>query len=153
MLEELFRVPMAVEQYVGEWMALPRASRLRLGESPLTGELGFTATIGARVWGSQHKFRILCGPLGVEDFRRFLPGGEALDRLCATVRNYVGDELEWELRMLLVGSDLPTVQLGERGRLGWTSWVGTRAADSVAEDVVLRPVELAAGRGLGSEAA
>jgi type VI secretion system protein ImpH len=143
MLEELFKVPMHVEEYVGEWMKLPAESRLMLGSSRDTGRLGETATIGARVWGGQHKFRIRCGPLDRKDFQRFLPGGESLERLCATVRNYVGDELEWELRMLLVGSELPSVKIGENGRLGWTSWIGQRPRDSVAEDVVLQPAEWA----------
>lgn len=145
MLEELFQVPMQVEEYVGEWMKLPAESRLRLGQSRDTGRLGETATIGSRVWGGQHKFRIRCGPLERQDFRRFLPGGESLERLCATVRNYVGDELEWELRMLLVGSQLPSVRIGENGRLGWTSWIGERPQESVAEDVVLQPAEWVVG--------
>ncbi len=142
MLEELFMVPMHVEQYVGEWMPLPLESRLKLGSSPETGRLGETAVIGDRVWGSQHKFRIVCGPVNVEDFRRFLPGQNSLARLCATVRNYVGDELDWELRLLLVGEEIPTVQLGSFGQLGWTSWIGDRPEGMAADDVVLRPMGL-----------
>jgi len=143
MLEEVFRVPMTVEQYVGEWMALPLESRLLLGNSTDTGALGVTAVIGERVWGGQHKFRIRCGPLNGRDFERFLPGGEALNKLCATVRNYVGDELDWELRMLLLGSEVPSVRLGEAGQLGWTSWLGDRPAEEVVEDVVLHPLDWA----------
>jgi len=143
MLEELFRVPMRVEQYVGEWMELPAASRFLLGKSPDTGTLGVTASLGARVWGSQHKFRISCGPLGNKDFARFLPGAQSLHKLCATVRNYVGDELEWELRLLLMGSEVPNVVLGKQGQLGWTSWIGEKKPESVTDDVVLRPAELA----------
>lgn len=143
MLEELFRVPMHVEQYVGEWMALPHESRILLGHSPETGTLGMTATIGERVWGGQHKFRIVCGPLRGKEFHRFLPGGEALGKLCATVRNYVGDELDWELRLLLVGEETPTTKLGEFGQLGWTSWIGDQKGDGPADDVVLHPLEWA----------
>lgn len=142
MLEELFHVPMNVEQYVGEWMDLPAESHLMLGQSAQTGSLGMTATIGTKVWGGQHKFRIVCGPLTGKDFHRFLPGGESLGKLCATVRNYVGDELDWELRMLLVGKEVPSTRIGEFGQLGWTSWIGERPADSTANDVVLRPLDL-----------
>lgn len=142
MLEELFLVPMMVEQYVGEWMPLPLESHLELGKSPETGSLGVTATIGARVWGGQHKFRIVCGPLEGADFKRFLPGEKSLARLCATVRNYVGDELDWELRLLLVGTEIPTVTLGEQGQLGWTSWIGERSSEQAANDVILHPMGL-----------
>ncbi len=141
MLEELFRVPMAVEQYVGEWMQLPAESRLMLGLSPETGALAVTATLGARVWGGQHKFRIQGGPLNREDFRRFLPGGSSLDKLCATVRNYVGDELDWEFRLLLRGSEVGQTQLGKAGRLGWTSWIGEKPDAAIVDDVVLRPLD------------
>jgi len=142
MLEELFLVPMTVEQYVGEWMTLPMEAELKLGSAPSVASLGETATLGARVWGGQHKFRIVCGPLSGEDFRRFLPGEKALAKLCSTVRNYVGDELDWELRLLLVGKETPTTKLGEFGQLGWTSWVGEKQSEEPADDVVLHPMGL-----------
>jgi type VI secretion system protein ImpH len=145
MLEELFLVPMNVEQYVGEWMPLPPESHFLLGQSPDTGTLGLTATLGGRVWGSQHKFRIQCGPLNGRDFRRFLPGEAALKKLCATVRNYIGDELEWEFRLLIIGSEVPNAVLGQAGRLGWTSWIGAKPEEAVTDDVVLRPADLDVG--------
>jgi len=142
MLEELFLVPMVVEQYVGEWMTLPVEAKLELGSSPTVASLGQTATLGERVWGSQHKFRIICGPLSGDDFRRFLPGAKSLAKLCATVRMYVGDELDWELRLLLVGGETPTSKLGEFGQLGWTSWIGEKQSDEPADDVILHPMGL-----------
>jgi type VI secretion system protein ImpH len=142
MLEELFLVPMTVEQYVGEWMTLPMEARLELGTSPLVASLGETATLGERVWGGQHKFRIVCGPLSGKDFRRFLPGEKSLAKLCSTVRNYVGDELDWELRLLLVGDETPTAKLGEFGQLGWTTWIGEKQSGEPADDVVLHPMGL-----------
>mgnify|MGYP001815947419 FL=1 len=142
MLEELFLVPMIVEQYVGEWMALPMEAKLKLGSSASVASLGETATLGERVWGGQHKFRIICGPLSGSDFRRFLPGENSVAKLCSTVRNYVGDELDWELRLLLVGTEIPTAKLGEFGQLGWTSWIGEKASDEPADDVILHPMGL-----------
>ncbi len=141
MLEEYFRVPMLVEQYVGEWLPLPPASYFVLGQSPETGSLGMTATLGERVWGSQHKFRIRCGPRNGAELERFLPGGVTLEKLCATVRNYCGDELDWEIRMLLLADETPIVKLGESGQLGWTSWLGRPAGGTVTQDIVLHPLE------------
>ena len=40
------------------WLELPEEFRLRLGESPETGSLGRTTTIGARIWDCQQKFRL-----------------------------------------------------------------------------------------------
>jgi type VI secretion system protein ImpH len=137
MLEELFQVPMQVEEYVGEWMMLPQESHLRLGLSMDSGTLGRTAILGRRVWGGQHKFRICCGPLSLSDFKSFLPGGTSLQRLAATVRNYVGDELDWEVRLLCKGSEVPPARLGLASQLGWTSWIGRREGTADAGDVVL----------------
>jgi type VI secretion system protein ImpH len=137
-LEELFRVPMQVVEYVGEWMELPIESRLILGDSPDTGTLGVSTTLGRRVWGGQHKFQVRCGPLSAEEFRRFLPGRGSLQRLAATVRNYVGDELDWEVRLICQARELPRVRLGASGRLGWTSWLGSRSEPDDADDVVLQ---------------
>ena len=141
LLEEFFRVPMQVEQYVGEWLDLPSESILMLGSSENNSSLGLTTTLGSRVWSSQHKFRIRCGPIGAEDLDRFLPGGASLKKLIATVRNYTGDELDWEFNILLAGSKVPTVKLGESGQLGWTSWMGAPASTTVVDDVVLHPVD------------
>ena len=137
MLEELFRVPMQVEQYVGEWLSLPDESRLRLGETPDTGTLGQSATLGRRVWGGQHKFRIRCGPLSAAEFQRFLPGRPALGRLADTVRNYVGDELDWDVNLVFKGPEIPSFRLGVAGQLGWTSWIGNRAGPADADEVML----------------
>ena len=139
MLEEFFRVPMQVEQYVGEWLDLPSEAYFVLGQSPETGSIGMTATLGSRVWGSQHKFRIRCGPINGSDLQRFLPGGVSLERLSATVRNYVGDELDWELQILVGATEVPSAILGQEGKLGWTSWLGSPPPDAITDDLVLRP--------------
>lgn len=93
LLRDFFKLPVAVETFVGHWLPLDEKSRCRLGETPATGLLGLTAVIGERVWDCQHKFRIVIGPMALREFQRFLPGSDSLRRLVAWVRNYVGDEL------------------------------------------------------------
>ena len=73
---DYFRLPAAIREFIGEWMALPRAARCRLGlDAGRPATLGESAIAGARIWSGQHKFRLVLGPLGLTDFRRFLPGG------------------------------------------------------------------------------
>ena len=48
---DFFKLPVNVEQFVGNWMELPVDGLCRLGESRDTGTLGTTAIIGERVWG------------------------------------------------------------------------------------------------------
>ena len=76
LLTDFFRLPVALDEFVGHWLMLPEDCRWRLGESPDTGAMGLTATIGGRVWDRQYKFRLVFGPLGIDDFERMLPGGD-----------------------------------------------------------------------------
>lgn len=144
MLHDFLLVPTSIEQFVGAWMRLPDADRLRLGLDHRTGMLGRNAVAGQDVWGCQQKFRIVLGPMGIEGLRRLLPGGDSIRRLVVLVRSYAGDEKDWDLQLLILGNEVPVVELGKNGRLGWTSWLapdGPRAAS--VGDVILEPMHLA----------
>ena len=135
LLGDFFRLPARVECFIGHWMELPEPVRCRLGESPETGTLGMTAAIGERVWDCQYRFRIVLGPMGIEDYRRLLPGGDSLARLVAWVRFYTNDELTWDLQLILKGDAVPPLELGVNGRLGWSAWLGGQGRDR--DDLVL----------------
>ncbi len=47
----------------------------------------------------------------------------SLNRLIAAVRSYVGDELQWDLQLILHKDHTPPLGLGIVGRLGWSSWL------------------------------
>jgi type VI secretion system protein ImpH len=116
-LADFFKLPVAIETFVGHWLPLSEASRCRLGETPTTGLLGRTAVIGERVWDCQYKFRIVMGPMGLEEFQRLLPGSDSLRRLVAWVRNYVGHELLWDFNPILKKEEVPPLVL-EPGSAG-----------------------------------
>lgn len=138
-LSDFFKLPVAVKEFVGHWMRLPTGERTRLGGKRETAALGLTAVVGARVWDCQHKFRIVIGPLGLGDYRRLLPGGDSLRRLVVWVRNYVGDELIWDLQLVLKQSEVPKLALGKQGQLGWTTWIASKQFSRAAADLVLDP--------------
>lgn len=137
------RLPVTLREFVGHWMAIPEDCRWRLGGNRSTGTLGESATIGSRVWDCQSKFRIIIGPLKLEDYRRLLPGGVALERARAAVRNYIGYELDWDVRLILRRDEVPTMQLGVQGQLGWTTWLLAAPASRDADDLTLVPETLA----------
>lgn len=143
-LEGCFGLPIELEEFVGGWLELPEAVRCRLGHSEDTGRLGVSAVVGARSYQSQHRFRLIFGPLGCADFERLLPGGDGLRRLVAVVRNVVGDELEWDIQLVLRGKEVPALRLGAAGRLGWTSWLWVEERKSDVRDLVLRSEAAAA---------
>jgi type VI secretion system protein ImpH len=135
------RLPVEIQEFIGQWLDLPVESRLRLGESADTGGLGTTAIVGTRVWETQHKFRIILGPLSLADYRRMLPGGQSLPRLVAVVRNYLGDQLNWEVNLVLCREEVPAVCVGRTGELGWTTWLLGRPFTEDAADLLLHPLD------------
>jgi type VI secretion system protein ImpH len=134
-----FRVQARIEEFVGHWVDLPDEYCCRLGESADTGSLGHTAIVGKRVWECQHAFRIGLGPMKFADYERMLPGGDSLVRLVDWVRNYIGDELEWDAQLVLRKEEIPKTCLGQLGRLGWSTWTLSRPPTRDADDLVLRP--------------
>lgn len=139
-LADFFNLPVAIEDFVGHWLPLDESSRCYLGATPVTGRLGMTAVIGERVWDCQFKFRITIGPMGLEDFQRFLPGSDSLRRLVAWVRNYIGDELLWDFNPILDRNEVPPLILGEGTRLGWTTWLTGQPLARDADDLKLDAV-------------
>lgn len=140
-------VEAAIEEFVGEWLDLPADGQFRLGETPDTGALGETLLLGASAWGCEHRFRIVLGPLDLEQYERLLPGGESLRRLCALVRNYVGDAYSWDARLILKKEDAHPMQLGCSGQLGWTCSLINHTPDADVDDLILDPVALGATGG------
>jgi len=137
---DFLKIPAGVEEFIGQWLELPNASRWRLGETPQTGTLGVNTTLGARTWECQSKFRIALGPMPLVDYRRMMPDGESLDRLTALVRNYTGDELMWEVKLVLKKKEVPPLVLGGTEPLGRTTWLAARPFQKDADDLVLDPL-------------
>lgn len=138
-LENFFDLPFRIEPFLGNWLDIPEGGTWHLGTTTETGSLGWNTTLGARVWECQQKFRIVAGPLRLEDYRRLLPGTISLRRLTDTVRNYIGDELAWDLKLVLRKEEVPALRLGGDGQLGWTTWLPARARASDADDLLLVP--------------
>jgi type VI secretion system protein ImpH len=138
MIRSVFGLPCAIEEFVGEWIELPPDAQCRLGTAPGSA-LGVDAIAGRRAYGAQHRFRVRLGPMGLADYRGFLPGQPALARLRALVRSHAGDELAWELQLVLRPDEVPAAALGSEHALGWTCWLGVRTAPLPADDLRLDP--------------
>ena len=122
-----FGGPVRVDQFQGHWMPLGREERSRLMRDGQPA-VGRGAVLGRTVWDVQHKFRIVMGPLNWERFASLLPDGGPLAQLRALVRQYVGFEFAWDLRLILKRDDVPAWTLASGrdrrvGRLGRTAWL------------------------------
>ena len=138
-------VPARIEEFVGEWEEIPLEYRCRLGADPETGTLGVNAFAGSRYWDAQQKFRIVLGPMSVARYRYLLPGAPGWSRLRDWVRNYVGFELVWEVRLVLAAREVPDLELGGEGRLGQSTWLKSRMFARDAADLVVQGAGAARG--------
>ena len=138
MLQSLFKVPVQIIEFVAHWLRIPRRDRFILGANAAIGRLGESAVLGERVWQRQDKFQVRLGPMSLEEYESFLPTGAAYRALVAAVRNYLGLELLWEIRLQLRGAEKPVTCLGKQGALGWTSWLQTEQQKDVVADLVLQ---------------
>lgn len=124
LLINYFSVKVHIDQWVGYWMPIPTSERMKLGVRKGFSILGQDAVIGDRIWDCQTKFRIILGPLSMDDYSRFLPSGSSFSKLVDIVKLYIGIELDWELQLLLQRDKVPPMQLGSEIYLGWTTWLG-----------------------------
>lgn len=136
-LEQFFRVPIQIEQFVTHWMPLAVGERTYLAREGAT--LGQGAVLGSRVWDAQHKFRVQIGPLSLPEYESFLPGGTRLRKLVDWIAFYLSYELDWDVRLILKQDEVPPLTLDRRHRLGWTTWLGTRRTSQNAADLCLHP--------------
>ena len=120
MLADYLGMPVGIEELVGHWLRLPVDLHYRLGGSAQTCALGQSATLGVRVWDCQYKFRVIVGPVGLAEYRSLLPGGKLLGQVAALVRGYVGQEYDWDLKLILRKDEVPPMALGKT-QLGWTA--------------------------------
>ncbi len=144
LLAAYFRAPVQIEEYVGHWMKLRDQDRTRLGAGNSGACLGRGAVTGGRVWDRQHMFRIRLGPLSLERYEGFLPGGKSIRQIVAWVRQYFSYEFDWDMRLVLARDEVPRLALKRSARLGWTTWLGRRLSRSDAEDLTLDAERFAA---------
>jgi type VI secretion system protein ImpH len=142
-LEGFFRLPARVEQFQLTWLELPLDQCTVLSSEARPGSLlRDGVVVGQRVRDVQSCFRIVLGPMDLDRYHDFLPGGPSLVRLVDWVRNYVGYEFDWQVQLVLARDEVPGIRLGREGLLGWTTWLGTRPAPTDADDLILAPERL-----------
>jgi type VI secretion system protein ImpH len=138
-LTDFFQVPVRVQQFVGHWMRLPADGMFRLRSGPDAGALGHDSVLGKQVWNAQHKFRLLIGPLDMEQARQLMPDAPGMRRLAAWVRQYAGLTQDWDVRLIIKKQSLPGLTLGKTAQLGWTSWVSSKTPEHDDSQLRLTP--------------
>ncbi len=143
-LTQYFQVPIRIEPYVGHWMHLRTEDRSRLGSASnrRSTALGVSAVAGPKVWDRQYKLRLHIGPLTREQYENFLPGQRSLAELRDWMRQLLGFEMLWDVRLVLRGDEVPKLRTGPGARLGMTTWLGRKTPHPDRGDLHLRPANL-----------
>ncbi|RWE65891.1 MAG: type VI secretion system baseplate subunit TssG [Mesorhizobium sp.] len=136
-LAEAFKVPVQIKEFVATWMTIPASLQTRLAQAYAV--LGRGATIGPRVFSRQSRIELRVGPLGYEEFKTFLPGGQRLQMFKQAVRDMVGESLDVDLRVVLAREAVPQPRIGAV-QLGRTSWLARPAERGDADDMRLRTI-------------
>jgi type VI secretion system protein ImpH len=153
LLADYFRIPVRVQQFVGQWLAIEPANQTRLGRRDGNSQLGIDMVAGGRAWDVQSKLRVRLGPLDYDRFTEFMPDRSPRPErkgfllLVHLVRLYAGPELDFDVQPVLRADAVPDLQMsnGPPGpRLGWNTWLISRqpavdAGDALfSSEVVVR---------------
>ena len=138
-LKAYFSVPVELQPFTGRWLPLPKDSRCVLGKCAQSGTLGVDLIVGERFWDCQLSFRVRFGPMSLEDYERLLPDGSSFKRLKYWILNYCEYHFFWDVQLVLKAEEVPEIQLGSAGRLGWTSWLKTKPFTADADQLILNP--------------
>jgi type VI secretion system protein ImpH len=127
-LGDYFQVPVAIEQFAGRWYRLDKSNQTSFtGSNTPYESLGFGTVVGDEVWDQQSLARIRLGPLDLEQYLDFLPGGAAHKSLRSLVKLYAGEQLDFEAQLVLKREDVPACELGNQEasapQLGWVTWM------------------------------
>ena len=130
LLEDIFDVPVHVEQFVGGWYDLPLPDQCAVGdEQDYSTQLGLGAVAGDQVWDQQTRARIRLGPMSAERYADFLPTGSAHALLRWLVRFFSRGAFDFEVQLVLARDQVAGCVLGEPGEqrqpLGWATWIRT----------------------------
>ncbi|KND56930.1 putative protein ImpH/VasB [Candidatus Paraburkholderia schumanniana] len=123
-ITQYFGVPVSIDEYAFHWITLADVDRTRVGVPGAASTMGEGGFLGERVPDCQYRFRIVMGPVNIEDYQGFTPQGADLPRLVDWVRSFVDREFDWELELRILAENAPPAVIGGAQRLGWSGWLG-----------------------------
>lgn len=135
-LSEAIGERVRITEFVGLWTDIPARLQSRLGGQHCG--LGTSAVAGRRSYQRSNCAELQIGPLSFEAYESFLPGGKGLAKIKEAVMFTAGEEIQFNLRLVVEKSEIPQARLGH-SKLSRSSWLApTRRND--ATDVCLNGI-------------
>lgn len=111
-LANYFGVPVQMHEFVMHWIRIDEEDQCHLGAPRSSSIVGVGALLGEVVADRQSKFRLVLGPLRLDQYVRFTPRGRDLPQLVEWVRGFIGYEFVWELELRVRTDNAPATQIG-----------------------------------------
>jgi len=129
MLQFHLGMPVAIEQFKPQWVAIPPDTRSSLAPDAYTpgvnNQLGVNAMLGSSGWQVQSKFSVKLPDLSYEQLMQMRPNGDYMAQLKTLTRFTVGSELEFDFLLTTKRKNLPLFKLTSSGDnqpiLGWNT--------------------------------
>ena len=146
-VSDYFDVPVYVDQFIGAWYALAHDNQCSFENTETISEqLGVGAVVGDEIWNQNAGVRLRLGPLTLRQYVDFLPEGSAFEPLRALTRLFAGDEIDFEVQLVLKRDEVPACELDDRAvlvdnvspQLGWSTWVKSAPMGRDPGDTILR---------------
>lgn len=130
-LEDFFKVPVEIEQFIGAWYTVGQTDQCGFRDhASLSEELGAAVIVGDAVWDQQCRVRIKIGPLTAKRYLEFLPHGKAHEALCAITRFFGRGQVQFQAQLILKRDEVPQCELGREDadapQLSWFSWLKSK---------------------------
>jgi len=143
LVADYFDIEVEIEEFSGSWYKLDPQTQTTLDDSANeSSQLGVGVIAGDEIWQDESTVRIKIGPLPIDRYVEFLPGGRAYRDLQAWTRFFSGNQLDFELQLVLKKEEVPACELGREGtdapRLGWITWVKSAPFKSDSAETVFR---------------
>ncbi len=127
-LSEVVSAPVQINEFIGHWMDVAPNLQSRLGR--VHSVLGQSAVVGNRSYQRSDCAEIRVGPVDRETFDAFMLGTEKTEALRRALLFAAGQDVAFDLRIVLEKSQIPEAKLGE-ARLSTSSWLApTRDKDA-----------------------
>ena len=141
-IADYFEVPVEIEQFTGAWYKLSRSTQCTMADQESAScQVGAGAVVGDEVWDRQARVRIRLGPLDLDRYCEFLPGGSAHKALRAVTRFFSNGCIDFELQLVLQRDRVPGIELdldsANSARLGWVTWVKSNPLGTDPDDTIL----------------
>jgi type VI secretion system protein ImpH len=138
-LSHYFNVPVHIDEYVFHWLDVDPGEQSRLGVPGAGSIMAVNAILGGKIPDRQCRFRIVIGPVDIDDYQRFTPRGSDLLRLVEWVRAFVGTEIHWELELKIRPHSAPPAVMGGPQQLGWSGWLGQSPSPEPVTGMIFEP--------------